>query len=68
MAAKIVIRSCAKTYIRVRHKKIILTSFCLKKPSPTCQITNGTSGGIGGQIPWTQKGEEWPNCITKSQR
>ena len=65
---KVMINSCAKDISGLDTKKIMLTSFLSRKPSPTCQITNGTSGGIGGQIPWTQKGEEWPNCITKSQR
>ena len=43
----LMIKTCAKRHIRVRHSKIILTNvFSSRKPSPTCQITNGTSGGI----------------------
>ena len=36
ITGKIMIRTCAKTWIRVRHVKIIKDSFCTKKPSPTC--------------------------------
>ena len=43
----LMIKTCAKRHVRVRHCKIILTNvFSSRKPSPTCQITNGTSGGI----------------------
>ena len=40
---KVMIKSCAKDISGLDTKKIMLTSFFSRKPSPTCQITKSTS-------------------------
>ena len=41
-----VIKTCAKDTLGLDTKDHVDKCFFSIKPSPTCQITNGTSGGI----------------------